>query len=253
MVVGFGSFAAYRFWDERYDRAASRLVTPLLSYNQSINTRTAAIQGLQNVAQRAHRSRVSDFVVLTLKAVVLSSPQNQDARLLRRRALEAMKDIRARDLRADFSAGELRDSNLFRADLSSANLQNVSFEDASLEGVRFTGADLNNASLSGAFVRNGDFSDAKLLGADLTEVDWYNAAGITEPQLRSAAQKGIRRCPSDDKTKAHSEAAFRANLSEDYGMSWEDFAEVDRRKLIELWNEYASPGGLCERVDQWAK
>jgi len=251
VVIGFGGYRAYRLWDERYDRAASRLVTQL-SYTESVNATTAAIRGLEDVALRARSSRVSDFVVLALKGFVLAGPRyNGDARLLRRRALEALKGVRANDLTADFSRGEFRGSELFRVDLSLARLQQVSFEDASLEGVRFTGADLTNANLSGVYVRNGDFSGATLRGADLTDLDWYNAKGVTEAQLRSAVQNRIRRCPSDEKTRSHSEAAFLADLTNEYSMKWQQFAEIDRVQLTQLWSEYARPGGLCDRLDRW--
>jgi uncharacterized protein YjbI with pentapeptide repeats len=252
LLVASSGYTVYRLWDERYDRSVSRLTAQLSYAAASVASTTSAIDALQELAQRAQQSRVSNAVAAALKTFVLAGPRERnDARLVRRRALGALKIIRANDLRTEFSGEELIDSELFRGDLSSAKLEHVSFEGASLEGVRFTGADLTNASLSGAYVRNGDFSGATLLAADLSDLDWYNARGVTEGQLRSATRNGIRRCPADAQTKSHSSVAFRADVTKEYNREWQQFAESDRRQLEQLWNDYARPDGLCEHLDRW--
>ena len=224
-----------------------------MTYETPIDAAAATLRELQEVAKRANNSAVTDAAVVKLKALVLDrSKTSTEARQIRRQAMETAKSLRANDLTRDFAAEELKQADLFRVDLTSATLRRVSLESASLMGAKLVGADLTTANLSGAYVRNADFTGANISGADVGELDWYNAHGFSETQLRSAVLATMEACPRDASSQ-HSVGAFRAKLTTDYRAQWEKFVERDRAQLTKLWDEYAKPGGLCDTVDRWLK
>ncbi len=250
--VAFAGYAIYRYTSSADLRSVERL-SVRLTYETQVEVASFALRRMQEVAKRANDSAVIDAAVAKLKSLVLDrSKTSTDARRIRREAIEAVKSLRDNDLTRDFAAEELKQADLFGADLTSATLRLVSLENASLMGTKFVSADLSVANLSATYVRNADFTAANLSGADIGELDWFNAKGFTETQLQSAVLSTIEACPSDASSR-HSVEAFRVRLTRDYRAQWDAFAERDRAQLSQLWNEYGTPGGLCEAVDRWLK
>jgi hypothetical protein len=102
---------------------------------------------------------------------------------------------RARLLRSNFNAADLRDSALVYADFSDAdlrsanfrnsNLRNASFERANLEDSDLSGTDLDNVDLAGATLSNAD-----LRFANLANVRWRDAGAV-----RNANIYGVKNAP----------------------------------------------------------
>ncbi|EBG7039859.1 pentapeptide repeat-containing protein [Salmonella enterica subsp. enterica] len=126
-------------------------------------------------------------------------------------------------MRESGSRADLRDANLYGADLRGADLR-----DANLYGADLRGADLRDADLYGADLRDADLRDADLRGADLRGAD-----------LRGADLRG---------------ADLRdANL---YGADLPDltFVILGEKYFISITNgEYVRAGCQNHTVEEWRK
>ncbi|EIC7231919.1 pentapeptide repeat-containing protein [Salmonella enterica] len=71
---------------------------------------------------------------------------------------------------ADLRGANLFDANLFDADLRGADLRGANLFDADLCGADLCGADLRGADLRGADLRGANLFDADLCGADLPDL-----------------------------------------------------------------------------------
>ncbi|EED4742976.1 pentapeptide repeat-containing protein [Salmonella enterica] len=71
---------------------------------------------------------------------------------------------------ADLRGADLRDADLFGADLLGANLRGANLRDADLRGANLCGANLRDADLCGANLRDADLRGANLCGADLPDL-----------------------------------------------------------------------------------
>ena len=76
---------------------------------------------------------------------------------------------------ADLGGADLRDANLYGADLGGANLSGADLEYADLRGADLEYADLGGANLSGADLEYADLRDANLGHANLYGADLYGA------------------------------------------------------------------------------
>ncbi|EEN6493926.1 pentapeptide repeat-containing protein [Salmonella enterica] len=103
-----------------------------------------------------------------------SSADLRDANLFDANLCDA--DLRDANLcGANLCDADLRDANLCGADLCGANLFDADLRDANLCGADLCGANLFDANLCGADLRGADLCDANLRGADLRGADLRGA------------------------------------------------------------------------------
>ena len=86
---------------------------------------------------------------------------------------------------ANLNQADLSRANLNQADLSRANLTEASLVSSDLNGTNLSGADLQSANLSGANLNQADLSGANLSGAELFEAN-LNGANLFEANLNQA-------------------------------------------------------------------
>ncbi len=102
--------------------------------------------------------------------------------------LQGVRLEKARLLRANFSAADVRDGRLPSADFSNANLRSANFRRSSLEQVSFQGASLDEIDLTGAGLAGADLTDASLADADLSNADlrdihWEHIASVKNTNI----------------------------------------------------------------------
>lgn len=120
-----------------------------------------------------------------LVGVDVSGAFLQGIRLDRARLLRA--NFSAADIRdakfpaADFTDADLRSANFRGADLSQATLQRAILDESDLAGADFTGADLAGAS----------FVDADLSNAELRDIHWQGIAN-----MKNANISGVKDAPN---------------------------------------------------------
>ncbi|ENK3528636.1 pentapeptide repeat-containing protein [Salmonella enterica] len=131
-------------------------------------------------------------------------------------------------MRESGSSADLRDANLFDANLCGANLR-----DANLCGANLCDADLRDANLCGADLRGADLFDADLRGADLRGADLCGA------DLRGADLRGANLCD--------------ANLC-DADLPDLTFVILGEKYFISITNgEYVRAGCQNHTVEEWRK
>jgi len=126
--------------------------------------------------------------------------------------LQGVRLDKAKLLRSNFSAADVRDGRFSSADLTNAILRSANFRggdlshallrDAVLDDSDLTGADLTGAELSGA-----SFVGADLTNAELREIHWEHIASIKDANISAvkdaptgfvdwALQHGAQKTPS---------------------------------------------------------
>ncbi|EDQ9000071.1 pentapeptide repeat-containing protein [Salmonella enterica] len=114
-------------------------------------------------------------------------------------------------MRESGSSADLRDANLFDANLCGANLRDANLcganlcdadlRDANLCGADLRGADLRGADLRGADLRGANLCDADLCDADLRDANLCGAdlrgADMRGADLRGADLRGANLCDAD--------------------------------------------------------
>lgn len=89
--------------------------------------------------------------------------------------LQGIRLGRARLLRSDFSAADVRNSDFKAADLQDSNLRSANFRQSDFAGASLLSAHLDDADLTGANLSEADLTDAVLDNADLRSVDFRSA------------------------------------------------------------------------------
>ncbi|ENV2780705.1 pentapeptide repeat-containing protein [Salmonella enterica] len=151
-------------------------------------------------------------------------------------------------MRESGSSADLRDANLFDANLCGANLR-----DANLCGANLCDADLRDANLCGADLRGADLFDADLRGADLRGADLCGAnlfdANLCGADLRGADLCGADLCGADLRG-----ADLRgANLC-DADLPDLTFVILGEKYFISITNgEYVRAGCQNHTVEEWRK
>jgi Pentapeptide repeats (8 copies) len=102
--------------------------------------------------------------------------------------LQGVRLEKARLLRSNFSAADVRDGRFSAADFSNANLQSANLRRGNLQQVSFQGAnldesDLTSANLAGADLTDASLADADLTNADLRDVRWEHIASVTKANI----------------------------------------------------------------------
>ncbi len=109
--------------------------------------------------------------------------------------LQGVQLPKARLLRANFSAADVRNSNLDSADLSYASLIGANLRESDLRHVSLVGADLSGGDFCGAQFTGADLSDATLDEAELGNsnlgaIQWQHIKSI-----RKANLAGVKNAP----------------------------------------------------------
>ncbi|ECZ0903030.1 pentapeptide repeat-containing protein [Salmonella enterica] len=104
-------------------------------------------------------------------------------------------------MRESGSSADLRDANLFDANLCGANLFDANLCganlcDADLRDANLCGANLRDANLCGANLCDADLRDANLCGANLCDADLFDA-NLRDANLRDANLCGANLCDAD--------------------------------------------------------
>ncbi|WP_280264670.1 pentapeptide repeat-containing protein [Nocardia wallacei] len=94
----------------------------------------------------------------------------------------------ARLVSADLTRANLHRADLSNADLSGADLSYANLSGARLRGARLIGAKLYHTVMNVTEVSDADFTDAVLRPDSLRDTDLGTARGLTEDQLRQAAE-----------------------------------------------------------------
>ena len=245
------AFQTYRFVSDAPRRNVERIAGQL-SYARRAVDAASTMQRLEEAVAQSRQRAVGDAAAAALRSFLQSVPSNdEELRQMRGRAFDALKRIRANDIATDLAGVGLKGIDMAGADLSSANLRGVNLQDASVEGVNFTNAILIEANLSKAFARNANFIGATLAGANIADLDWYNAKGVSEPQLLTAIRTTVRKCPKDATSAVHTIDALRKDYDDEYDITFENLDDAQKRDLTQHWTEYTMPGGLCERRNRW--
>jgi Pentapeptide repeats (8 copies) len=110
--------------------------------------------------------------------------------------LQGVQLPKARLLRANFAAADVRNGDLRGADLSYASLSGANFRQSDLSSVNFNSADLKDADFCGARFNSSDLTSADLDGADLGNADLN---GIRWQQIKSVKKvnlAGVQNAPA---------------------------------------------------------
>ncbi|EAZ8057386.1 pentapeptide repeat-containing protein [Salmonella enterica] len=151
-------------------------------------------------------------------------------------------------MRESGSSADLRDANLFDANLCGANLR-----DANLCGANLCDADLRDANLCGADLRGADLFDANLCGADLRDANLFDA-NLCGANLRDANLCGANLCDADLRDADLRGADLRgANLC-DADLPDLTFVILGEKYFISITNgEYVRAGCQNHTVEEWRK
>ncbi|ELW2850392.1 pentapeptide repeat-containing protein [Salmonella enterica] len=161
-------------------------------------------------------------------------------------------------MRESGSRADLRDANLYGADLRGADLRDADLRGANLYGADLRGADLRDADLRGADLRGADLRDANLYGADLRGAD-LRGADLYGADLRDADLRGANLYGADLRGADLRDADLRgadlrgANL---YGADLPDltFVILGEKYFISITNgEYVRAGCQNHTVEEWRK
>jgi serine/threonine protein kinase len=203
--------------------------TNLFDQGLSLKGREAAILSLREV-------------ILTLESYPTGVPGT--VRKVRRAAMDVLKQATSGGLAPLFAEGELEELDLYAMNLNGCHLDGTSFVRCFLAESTFRGSRLAESSFASAFIRNVDFTDADVTRVDFTDADWFNAIGLTEPQLAAANPGTLRACPPDI-------AALHRYLDDHYGYRFSSWSTDVQTQLKRAWNEYLKPSGLRDVVERW--
>jgi hypothetical protein len=109
--------------------------------------------------------------------------------------LQGVRLEKARLLRANFSAADVRDGRFVAADFTLADLHSANFRKSSLEQVSFQGANLDDSDLTSADLTGADLTDASLVNADLSRADLNDVRWEHIANFKNANIFGVKNAP----------------------------------------------------------
>jgi len=109
--------------------------------------------------------------------------------------LQSIHLERARLLRSNFSAADLRDGNFNFADFSDTNMRSANLRGSHLHGARFQRAELDDADLTDADLAEADLSGASLSNADLSNTNLLNLRWRDLRSVKGTNLYGIKNAP----------------------------------------------------------
>ena len=110
--------------------------------------------------------------------------------------LQGIRLEHANLLRSNFTAADMRSSDLAWCDFTLANLNSVNLRDARLDHADFANATLSDADLTGASLTSVDLSGALLDSADLRNTDLRDANWQTIRSIKDANIAGVKNAPA---------------------------------------------------------
>jgi uncharacterized protein YjbI with pentapeptide repeats len=110
--------------------------------------------------------------------------------------LQGLQLPKARLLRANFHAADVRNSNLEASDLSYANLYGANFRQSNLSNAQLIGATLDDGDFCGAKFTDSNLTDATLDGADLGNADLSGARWEKIKSIRKTNLAGVKKPPN---------------------------------------------------------
>jgi len=159
-------------------------------------------------------------------------------REMRRLALDVIRLAAAGGLGSEFAHRELEYLDMYGMNFAYEDLRRVSFRGCFLVECDFQSCYLAGASFSGAYIRNANFKNADLTEADFTNADWFNAAGLTAPQLQAARAGTLLKCPPDI-------AGMHGVLKARYLLPFDSWSDEVQQQLQRTWATYLESGGFC--------
>jgi hypothetical protein len=109
--------------------------------------------------------------------------------------LQSVHLERARLLRSNFSATDLRNGNFNFVDFSDANLRTANLRQSHLQGASFQRADMEDADLTDADLTGADLSGANLNDADLSNTQLSNLRWRDIRSFKNANIYGVKDAP----------------------------------------------------------
>jgi hypothetical protein len=109
--------------------------------------------------------------------------------------LQSIHLERARLLRSNFSAADLRDGNFNFADFSDTNMRSANLRESHLEGARFERSDMDDADLTDADLTEADLSGASLSNADLSNTNLANLRWRDLRSVKGTNLYGVKNAP----------------------------------------------------------
>jgi hypothetical protein len=109
--------------------------------------------------------------------------------------LQSIHLERARLLRSNFSAADLRDGNFNFADLSDANMRTANLRESHLQGASFQRTDMDDADLTDADLTEADLSGASLSNADLSNTNLSNLRWRDLRSVKGSNLYGVKNAP----------------------------------------------------------
>ncbi|ECQ9624386.1 pentapeptide repeat-containing protein [Salmonella enterica] len=151
-------------------------------------------------------------------------------------------------MRESGSSADLRDANLFDANLCGANLR-----DANLCGANLCDADLRDANLCGANLRDANLFDANLCGANLCGANLCGA-NLCDADLRDANLCGANLCGADLFDADLCGADLRGADLRGANLPDLTFVILGEKYFISITNgEYVRAGCQNHTVEEWRK
>lgn len=109
--------------------------------------------------------------------------------------LQGIRLGRARLLRANFSAADVREGKFQSADFTDANLRSANFRGSDLSEVTAQGAVWDESDLTGATLAGADLTSASLANADLTDADLRGVRWEHIANIKNANLFGVKNAP----------------------------------------------------------
>jgi hypothetical protein len=109
--------------------------------------------------------------------------------------LQSIHLERARLLRSNFSAADLRDGNFNFADFSDTNMRSANLRESHLEGARFERSDMDDADLTDADLTEADLSGASLSNADLSNTNLSKLRWRDLRSVKGTNLYGVKNAP----------------------------------------------------------
>jgi len=109
--------------------------------------------------------------------------------------LQGVRLDKARLLRSNFSAADVRDGKFQSADFSYANLRSTNFRGSQLASASFEAANLDESDLTSVDLSGADLTDAHLEEADLTNADLRDVHWEHIASLKNANISGVKNAP----------------------------------------------------------
>jgi hypothetical protein len=109
--------------------------------------------------------------------------------------LQGVRLEKARLLRANFNAADLREGVFRSADFTNADLRSANFRGSDLSQASFQGANLDDSDLTGADLAGADLKDASLADADLSNANLRDVHWEHIGKIKNANISGVRNAP----------------------------------------------------------